>query len=129
MKMTTIEEDKIEQFLYENLSWERLLDFFKQENSYLKTRLSKVLDGNTDKGFLVLAEHFQNKFIITDDFIDELEHDVNELRKKLKNETASGDEKVVKLQQKLRNEIEYLEKNFTDLKNEFNKYLLKIIAQ
>ncbi len=129
-KMITIGSDKIEQFLHENLSWERLLDFFKQENSFLKTRLSRVVDTNTDNGFLALAEQFQNKFILKDDFIDELEHDISEQVNKLehlKSGKIFSEEKISKAQQKLRNEMEYLEKDFTALKNEFNKYLVKFL--
>lgn len=127
--MITIGVDKIEQFLHENFSWERLLDFFKQENSYLKTRLSKVVDTNMDKDFLALAEHFQNKFILKDDLIDELEHDLAEQKKRLEHLKSGNNfpiEKINKTQQRLRNEMEYIEKDFTFLKNEFNKYLLKI---
>ena len=127
--MITIGVNKIDQFHHENFSWERMLDFFKQENSYLKTRLSKVVDTNIDKDFLALAEHFQNKFILKDDLIDELEHDLVEQRKRLDHfKTANNihEEKINKSQQKLRNEMEYIEKDFTSLKNEFNKYLLKI---
>jgi len=127
--MITIGVNKLEQFFHENFSWERLLDFFKQENSYLKTRLSKVVDTNMDKDFLALAEHFQNKFILKDDLIDELEHDLAEQRKRLdhyKTANTLPEEKISKAQQRLRNEMEYIEKDFTSLKNEFNKYLLNI---
>ncbi|MGG9972577.1 hypothetical protein ACQ33O_12355 [Ferruginibacter sp. SUN002] len=126
--MITIGTNKIEQYFHENFSWERLLDFFKQENSYLKTRLSEVLDSNVDKDFLALAEHFQNKFILKDDFIEEMEYDIEEQKKRLsllKSGKDFPEEKINKTQQKLRNEMEYLEKDFTVLKNEFNKCLAK----
>ena len=41
--------NKTEQFLHENITWKRLLDFFIQENSFLKTRLSEVVDRETDQ--------------------------------------------------------------------------------
>ena len=62
--MASVKLSKPDQFHHENKTWRRLLDFFKQENSFLKTRLSEVLDKSTDKNFLALAEHFQNKFIL-----------------------------------------------------------------
>jgi hypothetical protein len=112
------------QFLHENKTWCRLLDFFKQENSYLKNRLSEVVDNSTDKEFLALAEQFQNKFIIKDEYIDELKRDIirqeyilNELNEFL------PDEKITGIQSKFRNEMEYFEKDFNQLKNGFNKYL------
>jgi N12 class adenine-specific DNA methylase len=126
-KESTILEGKYGQFHHENRTWERLLEFFKQENAFLKNRLSEVVDHKTDKDFLAMAEHFQNSFIVKDEFIDELRHDVHEQEEMLKNLVKGDDkksnEKFFKKQDKLRNEIEYLEKDFTKIKNEFNKYL------
>lgn len=122
---------KIEQFHHENLTWERSLDFFKQENAYLKTRLSEVVDQVPDKDFLALAEHFQNQFIIKDEFIRELQHDINFQEKVLKDtilrNPAVPDSRTTKKQDKLRNEIEFLEKDFARLRNEFNKYLSTVL--
>jgi hypothetical protein len=112
------------QFQHENKTWRRLLDFFKQENTFLKNRLAEVLDQNMDKDFLALAEHFQNKFIIKDEYIDELRHDINIQQNNLPlADEILADRKLIKHQQKLRNEMEYFEKDFSRLKNEFNKYL------
>ena len=115
---------KPDQFHHENKTWVRMLDFFKQENSFLKTRLSEVLDDSSDKNFLALAEQFQNKFILKDEFIDELRHDINQQDLNLYDNTENaGENKLTKHQEKLRNEMEYFEKEFNKLKNEFNKYL------
>ena len=75
--MAEVEISKPGQFSYENRSWIRLLEFFKQENSLLKNRLAEVVDQQADRDFLALAEQFQNKFIIKDEFIDELRHEFN----------------------------------------------------
>ncbi|MFM6925948.1 MAG: hypothetical protein ACKOU7_10645 [Ferruginibacter sp.] len=101
-----------------------MLDFIKQENSYLKTRLSEVLDHSTDRDFLALAEQFQNKFILKDEYIDELRHDINQQDQQLNDMKENRvNEKLTRLQEKLRNEMEFFEKDFNKLKNEFNKYL------
>lgn len=122
--MATVEILKPGQFIHENKTWLRLLEFFKQENSVLKTRLAEVLDQKNNKDFLALAEHFQNLFIIKDEFIDELRHDVNLQIQALSNkEKTILDQKVMKKQEKLRNEMEYMENDFSKLKNEFNRYL------
>lgn len=117
--------NKLELFLHECAGWIRLLDFFKQENSYLKTRLSIAVDHKIDKDFLNQAEHFQNLFILKDEFINEISRDARIQEKKLKEKQL--DEKILKNQQKLRNEIERLEKDFTKMKNDFNKQLSAII--
>ena len=74
---------------------------------------------------------FQNEFIIKDDFIDELKHDINEMERAVKESTVLmkivPDAKVESKHNKLRNEMEYLEKNFAQLKNEFNKYLVSVL--
>ncbi|MEO7048846.1 MAG: hypothetical protein ABI091_26325 [Ferruginibacter sp.] len=119
--------DKIyqtDQFRHENKTWCRLLDFFKEENTILKTRLSEVLDRSSDKEFLAMAELFQNKFIIKDEYIDELLNDINKQEDELgKTGDALPGKTLIKHQEKLRNEMEYFEKDFNTLKNGFNKYL------
>ncbi len=130
--MTSSYSAKLDQYRHEYMTWKRMLEFFKQENAFLKTRLSEVVDRNTDREFLALAEHFQNQFIIKDEFMDELRHDVNELESITKiisgiQKNTAPDKKIESKQNKLRNEIEYLEKNFTQLKNEFNKYLVSVL--
>lgn len=130
-KEVTIAVNKTKQFYYENLTWERLLEFFKQENAFLKTRLSEVVDQLTDKEFLELAEYFQNTFIIKDEFIDELRHDINDheivLIKLMEEADKKFDKKILKKQEKLRNEIESLERDFIKDKNQFNKYLASVV--
>ena len=130
-KEVSIAANKTKQFYYENLTWERLLDFIKQENAILKNRLSEVVDQLTDKDFIELAEHFQNVFIIKDEFIDELRHDINDheilLNTLLVATDEKADKKILKKQEKLRNEMEALEKDFTKDKNQFNKYLASIL--
>ena len=120
----TVDMLKPEQFIHENRTWLRLLDFLKQENTVLKNRLAEVLDHESSKEFLAQAEHYQNLFIIKDEFIDELRHDVNvQVQSLTAKFNGKLDEKMLKKQEKLRNEMEYMEKDFTKLKNDFNRYL------
>jgi seryl-tRNA synthetase len=119
---------KPDQFHHENKTWRRLLEFLKQENIILKNRLAEVVDYRMDKEFLALAEQFQNKFIIKDEYIDELRHDINEQAEDLiKIKDHFTNNKLIKRQEKLRNEMEYFEKDFSNLKNEFNKYLSTVL--
>ena len=126
--MALVKISKPDQFQHENKTWKRLLEFFKQENTFLKNRLAEVLDNNTDKEFLPLAEQFQNKFIVKDEFIDELRHDINtHAQDMVQKDNCTPDIKLIKNQEKLRNEMEYFEKDFYQLKNEFNKYLASVL--
>jgi polyhydroxyalkanoate synthesis regulator phasin len=131
IKLSAI-NDKMDQYQHETMMWARSLDFFKQENAFLKNRLSEVVDKTSDKYFLAQAEHFQNQFIIKDEFIDELKHDVQE-QLKLLNEKAKRnlfnsenlEDKYSDRQVNLREQMIYLEKDFTTLRNEFQDYLNK----
>lgn len=123
--------NKIEQFLHENITWKRLLDFFNQESSYLKNRLSEVVDRATDKTLIAKAEHFQNEFILNDECIQDIGKDIKLQEKSLQltlTQKKLPDQRVCKMQDKLRNEIFYLEKEFSKLKNEFNQYLLSTVG-
>lgn len=126
--MPPVKISNTEQFHHENKTWIRLLEFFKQENYFMKNRLSEVLDHSVDKGFLALAEQFQNKFILKDEYIDELRHDINNQDQILTDSYGTLiDNKMTKTQEKLRNEMEYFEKEFCMLKNEFNTYLSSVL--
>ena len=118
----------LEQFHHEIMTWLRSIDFFKQENSHLKNRLAEVVDSTTDHDFLAQAEHFQNQFIIKDEFMDILRHDVNEQEKSLSEKYRRREMEVDKVLQTrqldLREQVSYLERDFTNLRNEFNRYLV-----
>ncbi len=122
---TDMSISKQDQFVHENKTWERLLDFFKQENIFLKNRLSVVVDSEEDKEFLKQAEYFQNEFILKDGFINDLIKDVNDHKKYINANIEDGNliYKISKKQAKLRNEISNFEKDFSYLKNEFNKLI------
>jgi len=126
MIMSRIKIPGVDQYLHENMTWQRALDFYLQENSFLKTRLSQVLDNNTDKEFITLAEHFQNSFIHNDECIKDLQSDVMVSQRLMKDSIAGkniDENKMIQKHKKLHNEMGYFEKNFASLKNEFNQYL------
>ncbi|CAN5116365.1 hypothetical protein BH09BAC2_BH09BAC2_17730 [soil metagenome] len=112
----------LKQYHHESSTWQRLLDFLRQENAFLKSRLSEFLDSKEDKNFIPIAEQFQNEFLLKDDYIMELKKDINDLQKQFKT-LWNSDEAVIlpllKKQDKLRNEMKHLETNFSELKNRF----------
>ena len=121
--------NKTAQLLNENFTWKRLLESFIQENNFLKTRLSEVVDRQNDKMFIACAEEFQNDFILKDEFILDIVNDIKGLEKNLQLASAQKiepDEKTCKRQEKLRNEMNNLESEFAVLKTQFNKYLLSV---
>ncbi len=125
--MTTFKNTEADQFLHEVQTWGRALDFYKQENAYLKTRLSQVVDHNHDRLFLASAEHFNNRFVFVDEYIAELMQDVrmqSDLIKKSLSGEKSQDKVMLTLHKKLRGEMEKFEKDLYQLRSEFNKKLV-----
>ena len=102
--------------------WEILLSSLKNENTFLMLKLSEVLDGKVDKEFILKAEYFQNEFIVKDGYIKDMENDIKDelqLISGLKDEKTST--KILRRYEKLKNEITYLERNFSNLRIQFNK--------
>lgn len=102
--------------------WEILLSILKNENAFLILKLSEVLEEKEDREFISKAEYFQNEFISKDEFIKDLENDIRIELKLLGNTCdAHVPVKLLKKHGKLKNEIAYLERNFLNLRMEFDK--------
>lgn len=120
---------KHDQFMHDNKAWAKSLDFLEQENTFLKNKLSIVVDNKDGKEFIVMAEYFQNEFILKDELIHELKKDVFGLEEymKLNFTNAHFTNKITLKQEKLRTEIGIFEKDFASLKQEFNKSITRFI--
>jgi hypothetical protein len=124
--MSKIKITAYDQFLHEVQTWDRSLDFYKQENNFLKTRLSHVLDNNSDKTFLAFAEQFNSRFLFIDEYIKDLKRDlsqqVNMLNQFMKG-NITQQRPLENLQKKLRTEMVNFEKILTAIKYDFNEQL------
>jgi hypothetical protein len=129
--MSNVRYSGVDQFYHETQTWERTLDFYKQENAFLKTRLSEVVDNNSDKIFLALAEHFNNRFLFMDEYIKEFRKDIR-MQVTMIKESLSGnhlqDKVLNNLQAKLRKEMDLFEKDVYVLKTDFNKKLVSYLG-
>jgi hypothetical protein len=129
--MSNLKISGTDQFLHETQTWERALDFYKQENAFLKTRLSEVVDNNSDKIFLALAEHFNNRFLFMDEYIREFRKDIRMQQGMIKQSLSGNhlqDNVMNNLQVKLRGEMDRFEKDVYVLKIEFNKKLVSYLG-
>jgi hypothetical protein len=125
-KMNKTKNSELDQYLLENIMWERTLEFYSQQNAFLKTRLSISLDNSNDKEFVNLAEKFQASFINNDESIKEIQRDIDSIQRIVKNGITGMQIDGHKLSQKhskLRSEIRNFEKSFTELKQDFNYYI------
>ncbi|MFT3747248.1 MAG: hypothetical protein QM768_02990 [Agriterribacter sp.] len=120
-------KEKISQAVSECVAWLTSLNLLKDESNALKTTLSEVLDNNTtDKELIVEAEIFHNLIIERDEYIKDIAIDVKRQEKKFKDISSKNiDRHWQKQQQKLRNEVIYLEKDFARMREDFYRKFLK----
>lgn len=120
------------QYIFETSSWIRLIDFLHQENAFLKTRLSEVMDDITNNQNLALAEHFQNQFLVKDDVYDHMKNDLQRHVDKWNLQTSSDESNAVELLKKiharLKEQIDYIEREHTVLRKDYNTYLISLFA-
>ena len=102
-----------------------------EENVWLKTRLSEILKDRIDNNLLDQIEHFQSRFIREDDVIGLLRNEIANLNKLLVAREMFEDgiimKKVNRKIKNLRHNITATERDFSNLKSEFNSYILENI--
>jgi hypothetical protein len=116
-----------QQFIFENSSWIRLIEFLHQENTHMKNRLSEIIDQIPNKESLGLAEQYQNKFLTKDDLYDHMLHVLTGQAikwKELKSKPASpiGNE-IKRTHKKIREQMELIEQDHALIKQDYNTYL------
>jgi hypothetical protein len=113
------------QYLYEINAWVRLIEFFNQENTHMKNRLSVVIEGIYNKEHVAMAEHFQNQFIVKDDVYDHMLHDLNKQAEKWQQNTICPPilNDLKKSHTNLCHQIESLEREQAVIRKDYNTYL------
>ena len=106
--------------------WLSRLEFYKEEIQILKERLQEITSKNNSLDVLVKVEHFQNQFIIQRNNIDELAHSikVNEAKivQEIKNNPVAVEHRKVDNHVKEEGFMIYFEKNFSELRAEYNRF-------
>ena len=57
--------------------WTRTIQFYKTEIPYFKKRLVEISSKNTGEDIRKQIEHFENEFIVLNEDLDQLQHNVN----------------------------------------------------
>lgn len=113
----------------ENQDWSKRLDFYKEEITILKERLDEVTGKNNASDFLKDVEHYQNQFVVQRNNIDELAHAIKKNEHGLVQEVHTNpiavDHRKVENHDSEADFIGYFEKNFAELRSEYNKFLSK----
>jgi len=68
---------------FEHKQWLNESNFWRDEIKTYKNRLGEVVNRWTDKEVLAQAEHFQNQFILHNEKLDQIIHDINKHESKL----------------------------------------------
>lgn len=113
----------------ENQDWLKRLDFYKEDLTILRERLDEVTSKNNQTDFLKSVEHFQNQFIIQRNHIDELAHEIraneNTLVSEIEENPVAVDHRKVENHDAEADFMVFFEKNFAELRAEFNVFLAK----
>jgi len=111
--------------------WKSLLGFYKDELEVFKNRLAEVVEKNTSKETMQMAEHFQNQFIIQAENIDILLHDINEhlhlLANNIQQHGGHANKDQMLTRDLLRSGVEKEQEIFRQIKTEFMRFLSKVM--
>ena len=111
--------------------WKRELNFFKDESSVLTKRLEESAAKNTAKDLLAHVEHFQNKFILFRDQVDQLKHAVYMRERLVENMAKERPEHIGEIittpEDEILKQMKDLHHSFADTRYEFNSFLANIL--
>lgn len=113
----------------ENTEWSNKLDFYKDEIKILTGRLEEVAGKNSTTEVLAEVEKYQNQLLLQRNTIDEINHLINVNEDSLQEEVNSNpvavDRRKVEYHATEQEMIVSFEKNFADLRENFNRFVGK----
>ncbi len=117
-----------ELFSQESEAWLRELDFLLMEVSFLKTRLSHVVDVASGRDTILEAEAFQSGFITTEDsvrrLVAEVKFQIEQVNYSKGIKDQKQEKKVSTAQEYLRAAMMKLEKEFSEMRRRFNQWVI-----
>lgn len=109
--------------------WTRTLQFYKTEIPYFKKRLVEISLKNTGEDIRKEIEHFENEFIVLNEDLDQLQHNVNlqqdDAMKSASEKPLFINVRKVKVDDNLGELIESFEMEFAKNKKQFYRFLSK----
>ena len=130
MTQKKVLSSNLQQTLFENSSWIRLIEYLKQENTFMKNHLSEMMDHVHERESLALAEHFQNQFIVKDDVYDHIIHELRIQIAKLR-DTIWGTHQPISADMKknhihIKEQVGKIQQEHLVLSDDYNTYLNSI---
>ena len=116
---------------FEHQVWLNTLQFCKDEIGIFERRMEEIVSRNTDKALLAELEHFQNQYIREREVIDELRHDIkqheNFLEQEVKEHPIAIDHRAFGDHTILRERMGTFEQLYKELKDEFYRWMAKVM--
>ena len=130
-KIKMQKKESIYELHEDHKEWLSKLDFYKDDIKILRHRLEEVVSKNTDHSVLAEAEKFQNQFIVQNDNIDHIRHFINveenKIEKIVNANPVAVDHRKIEHSEVQKDLIDNFEKNFKQLRIDFNAYIAKWI--
>ncbi len=108
-------------------TWISDLTFWEDELKIFTGQLEEVSSKNTAQDVKMEVEKFQNQFIIQQNEIDILKHEINlkerELEEEVKSNPVATDHRKVEDDTKLRERFEIFQPIFKNMREEFQQFL------
>ena len=127
MVNNTMISSNTQQYIFENSSWIRLIEYLHQENTHMKNRLSEIIDQINNKESLGGAEQYQNKFLTKDDLYDHMLHVLTGQATKWKELTSKPfsaiSTEIKRTHKKIREQMDFIEHDHAMIKQDYNTYL------
>ena len=119
-------EDSLLNMHSEHSEWMNKLKFYRDDIKILNKRLAEIASKNNNKDVLAEIEKFQNQFIIQNDTIDRIEHEItideDKIKKVYNIDPVTIDYKKIHNHSDERESISSFEKNFSEIRIAFNKF-------
>ncbi len=121
----SIAEKNNEHFVQEQTAWLKTLERLRLENLLLKNKLIEIIKKEISKEQLERAEFFHGLFLDKDTVIALLRRDIARQAAKAVPDNA-GQNGYMHEQEKLKDDISRMEKEFTTVKEAFNRFVTSI---
>jgi seryl-tRNA synthetase len=113
----------------EQSSWLRGIEFYQDEITIMRKRLSEVSDANTARELKKRVEQFQNQFEVHEEQLKKLKHAVNNhairISNDFENHHGQFERETIVEHDTLRDDYVNTEKLFNEMRHDFNRFLSK----
>jgi hypothetical protein len=111
--------------------WTRELQFYLSEIPFFKKRLEEIVTDYTSKEILAEVDHFENRFYIMNNHLDELLHDIKLKEEAIMEEAIEKPKyinfKMIEMDGKIEELMEFTAHDFSSTKLEFYQFLSKYL--